>query len=301
MSQGAKDVLGHGDERAPAGTLQAQLEAAVALIRARLPAGSLPTVGLILGSGLGGYADRLAGRISIPYGELPGFASSSVVGHAGNLVYGRAGGARTVEVLAMQGRVHFYEGHDLSTVVFPVRTLIAAGCRTLIITNAAGGVDPTLRPGELVVLSDHLNLLPASPLRGANDDAVGVRFPDMSDAYDLSLRQLAADAGAEMGLRLREGIYACLPGPAYETPAEVRMVRILGADLVGMSTVPEVIAARHMRARVLGISCVTNLAAGITKEKLDHSEVTATAAAVRETFTTLLDRILGRIASTEPA
>jgi purine-nucleoside phosphorylase len=269
--------------------LRESLDAASQQIRSRLPAGAAPRVGLILGSGLGAYADRLEGRTSIPYAELPGFPSARVEGHAGNLVHGRAGGC---DVLAMQGRVHYYEGHDLEKVVWPVRALVATGCSTLVITNAAGGVDPTLRPGELVILSDHLNLLGASPLRGPNDDAVGPRFPDMSDAYDTALRLVAARAGAALGLALREGVYACLPGPAYETPAEVRMVRGAGGDLVGMSTVPEVIAARHMGARVLGLSCVTNLAAGITREKLSHAEVTETAGRVRETFVALLDRIL---------
>ncbi len=269
--------------------LREQLDVAVQQIRARLPADAAPRIGLILGSGLGAWADRLAGRVAVPYREIPGFAASRVVGHAGNLVYGRAGG---VPVLAMQGRVHYYEGHDVAAVAFPARALVAAGCTTLVITNAAGGVDPSLRPGELVIIGDHLNLLGCSPLRGENDERVGPRFPDMTEAYDPALRRLAVRAGAALGLALREGVYACLPGPSYETPAEVRMVRTLGADLVGMSTVPEVIAARHMGARVLGISCVTNLAAGIGREKLSHAEVTETAERVRETFTALLDKIV---------
>lgn len=273
--------------------LHRTLDAAVQQIRRRIPADAAPRIGLVLGSGLGAFADRLTDRVAIPYADLPGFAVSRVEGHAGNLVFGRAGGA---SVLAMQGRVHFYEGHDLPTVVWPVRALVAAGCRTLVITNAAGGVDPTLRPGQLVILSDHLNLLGGSPLRGPNDDQIGPRFPDMTFAYDPELRTIAAQAGAEIGLALREGIYACLSGPSYETPAEIRMMRTLGADLVGMSTVPEVIAARHMGARVLGISCVTNLAAGITQERLSHAEVTETAGRVREHFITLLDRILSRLA-----
>jgi purine-nucleoside phosphorylase len=266
-------------------------------IRLRLPAGAAPRVGLVLGSGLGAYADRLTARTAIPYHDLPGFSASRVEGHAGNLVYGRAAG---IEVLAMQGRVHYYEGHDLATVVFPIRSLIAAGCATLIITNAAGGVDPTMTPGQLVILSDHLNLMGASPLRGPNDASVGPRFPDLSDAYDVALREIARAAGAAIGLTLREGVYAGSIGPAYETPAEVRMLRALGADLAGMSTVPEVIAARHMGARVLGISCVTNLAAGILPEKLSHAEVTATATRVRDTFVALLDRTLAGIAAAAP-
>jgi purine-nucleoside phosphorylase len=278
--------------------LREQLDAAVQQIRSRLPAGAAPRIGLVLGSGLGGYADRLDAPTAIPYRELPGFTASAVEGHAGNLVYGKVPKSH-VEVLAMQGRVHSYEGYDLATVVWPVRVLIAAGCSRLIITNAAGGIDGKLTPGELVILSDHLNLLADSPLRGENDARLGPRFPDMSDAYDLDLRMIAARAGAAMGMALREGVYACSPGPAYETPAEVRMLRALGADLAGMSTVPEVIAARHMGAKVLGISCVTNLAAGITREKLSHAEVTETAGRVRETFVALLDRIVTAIAKGE--
>ncbi len=276
--------------------LREAIDAAAQQIRARLPAGAAPTVGLVLGSGLGGWADDLADRVVIPYRALPGFPTSLVAGHAGNLVYGRSGG---VEVLAMQGRVHYYEGHDLPQVVFPVRALIAAGCSRLIITNAAGGTDPRMVPGDLVILADHINLLANSPLRGLNADDVGPRFPDMSEAYDLKMRMLAAEAGVDLGLALRDGVYACFFGPAYETPAEVRMARALGADLVGMSTVPEVIAARHMGARVLGISCVTNLAAGITREKLSHAEVTETAARVRETFTRLIDRIVEKLGQEE--
>jgi purine-nucleoside phosphorylase len=215
-----------------------------------------------------------------------------VVGHAGQIVFGRRGG---VEVLALQGRIHYYEGHDLQRVVFPARVLIAAGCKTLIITNAAGGIDASLRPGELVILRDHLNLMGGSPLRGANDERLGARFPDMTTAYDPELRALAAAAGNDVGLTLREGVYAGLPGPQYETPAEVRMLRVLGADLAGMSTVPEVIAAVHMGARVLGLSCCTNLAAGISPHKLSHAEVTETAARVRDQFIALIDRVLVRL------
>jgi purine-nucleoside phosphorylase len=276
--------------------LREQLDAAVQQIRARLPAGAAPHVGLVLGSGLGAWADGLVDRVAVPYPELQGFPASAVEGHAGNLVYGR--GPNGIEVLALQGRAHYYEGHDLGAVVLPVRALVAAGCRTLIVTNAAGGIDTSYAPGDLVILADHLNLLADSPLRGPNDVRVGPRFPDMTDAYDPTLRALAQRAGADLGLELREGVYACLGGPAYETPAEVRMLRALGASLTGMSTVPEVIAARHMGARVLGISCVTNLAAGITKNKLSHDEVTETAARVRDVFIALVNRILSRLAAT---
>jgi purine-nucleoside phosphorylase len=275
-------------------TLASELAAADGAIRAALPAGAQPTVGMILGSGLGAFADTLEGRVAVPFEKIAGFPASTIVGHAGNVVYGRKGG---VELLALQGRVHHYEGHDLARVAFPARVLVSGGCKTLVITNAAGGVDPSLKPGEIVVMSDHLNLLGSSPLRGPNDDKLGPRFPDMTEAYDKKLRALAAAAGRDVGLTLREGIYAACPGPQYETPAEVRMLRGLGADLVGMSTVPEVIAAVHMGARVLGLSCCTNLAAGVTGEKLSHDEVTETAARVRDQFIALLTRILERLAA----
>jgi purine-nucleoside phosphorylase len=230
--------------------------------------------------------------VALPFARIPGFPPSTVEGHSGNLVFGRAG---DVAVLALQGRIHYYEGHDLARVAFPARVLIAAGCRTLIITNAAGGVDPALRGGELVVLSDHLNLLGGSPLRGRNDAALGPRFVDLTEAYDRGLRQLALAAGAELGMQLREAVYAALPGPQYETPAEIRMLRTLGADLVGMSTVPEVIVAAHMGARVLGLSCCTNPGAGLSPHKLSHAEVTETAARVRDQFSALLQRILAKL------
>jgi purine-nucleoside phosphorylase len=273
-------------------TLHHELQQAAAAVRRRLPATARPEVGLILGSGLGSFADTLANPVKISYAEIPGFAVSTIVGHAGNLVYGTCG---TQEVLAMQGRIHFYEGHDIARVVFPARTMVTLGCKTLIVTNAAGGVDPNLKPGEIVILSDHISLMPAGPLRGENDERLGPRFPDMSDVYPIRLRQIAAAAGRDVGLTLREGVYAALPGPSYETPAEIRMLRTLGAHLVGMSTVPEAIAAVHMGARVLGLSCVTNLAAGILPQKLSHEEVTETAARVRDKFEQLLGRILARM------
>jgi purine-nucleoside phosphorylase len=273
--------------------LREELEHAVSEVRGALPPGARPTVGLILGSGLGSFADKLEAPTSIPYRHIPGFAPSTIIGHAGNLVYGRAG---ALEVLAMQGRIHYYEGHDLARVAFPARTLVACGCRALVVTNAAGAVNAALTSGEIVIVSDHINLLWGSPLRGPNDPGIGPRFPDMSEVYDRGLRQIAAAAGAEVGLTLREGVYAALPGPSYETPAEVRMLRTLGADMVGMSTVPEAIAARHMGARVLGLSCVTNLAAGLSPEPLSHEEVTATADRVRAQFEGLLAHILAHLA-----
>jgi purine-nucleoside phosphorylase len=269
-----------------------EVAAAAAALRGALPAGAHPTVGLILGSGLGAFADTLADRVAVPFERLPGFPPSTIVGHAGNVVFGRHG---TLPLLALQGRVHYYEGHDLARVALPARVLIAAGCRTLIVTNAAGGIDATLKPGEIVIIADHLNLMGGSPLRGPNDERLGPRFPDMTTAYDPSLRALAAAAGRDVGLTLREGVYAALPGPQYETPAEIRMLRALGADLAGMSTVPEVIAAAHQGARVLGLSCCTNLAAGISPHKLSHAEVTETAARVRDQFAALLGRILERL------
>jgi purine-nucleoside phosphorylase len=272
--------------------LRKEIDATLNFLRERLPKGARPTVGLILGSGLGPFADTFADRVAIPFGEIPGFAPSTVVGHAGNLVYGKKG---ALEVLAMQGRIHFYEGHDIGRVAFPARVLVAAGCARLILTNAAGGIDPTMRPGEIVIIRDHLNLMPASPLRGPNADDVGPRFPDMTEVYARELRAIAQRAGAEMGVSLREGIYAALPGPSYETPAEIRMLRTIGAELVGMSTVPEALAAVHMGAKVLGLSCVTNLAAGVTGEKLSHDEVTETARGVRRDFELLLDGILAHL------
>lgn len=269
-----------------------ELWTAVEAVRQALPPTAKPTVGLILGSGLGDFADTLEERVTLPFTQLPGFLPSTIAGHAGNVVYGRKAG---VELVALQGRIHYYEGHDLVRVAFPARALVAAGAKTLIVTNAAGGVDPTLTPGEIVILGDHLNLMGGSPLRGANDERFGPRFPDMTEAYDKGLRALAAAAGRELGMVLREGVYAALSGPQYETPAEVRMLRTLGADLAGMSTVPEVIAAVHMGARVLGLSCVTNLAAGLAAHKLSHAEVTETAARVRDRFIALVDRILQRL------
>ena len=270
-------------------------------IRNFMPAGAAPKVALVLGSGLGSYADSLTEAHSIDYREI-GFPSSSVHGHAGKLVYGRAAanlstGNRGVEVLLMQGRVHTYEGHSMQQVVLPVRTLVAAGCQTVVLTNAAGGVGEGLAAGDLVLIRDHLNLMGDSSLRGPNDDRLGPRFPDMTDLYDSKLRELAQRVATQLfGKPLKTGVYAGLLGPQYETPSEVRMLRGLGADLVGMSTVPEAIVARHMSAKVLGMSCVSNLAAGISPVPLSHDEVTETAARVRGTFLRLLDGIMAALA-----
>jgi purine-nucleoside phosphorylase len=263
-----------------------QLQEAAASIQSSIGSHK-PKIGLILGSGLGAYAETLEDARTVEYGEIPHFPVSTVVGHAGRLIVGKKGNATCA---AMQGRVHFYEGHDARTLVFPARTLIALGVETLIITNAAGGIDH--EPGTLMVITDHLNLFPDHPLRGVNDDRIGPRFPDMSEAYDAKLRSLAHGAAAKIDEKLGEGVYAGLPGPSYETPAEIRMLRTMGASAAGMSTVPEVIAANHMGAKVLGISCITNKAAGLSEGPLSHDEVTETAQTVHHTFIALLDQII---------
>jgi len=268
-----------------------RLQQAAAFIREKI-GDRAPTVGLILGSGLGSFAERLQDAVKIEYGEIPHFPVSSVVGHAGRLVVGTISG---VTCIAMQGRTHYYEGKSAQLISFPARTLITVGARTLIITNAAGGVNASFDPGTLMVINDHLNLLPENPLRGVNDDRLGPRFPDMTNAYAPELRELAHAAAAKLGVTLAAGVYASLTGPTYETPAEVRMLRVLGADATGMSTVPEVIVANHMGAKVLGISCITNKAAGLGDQPLSHEEVTETAAKVRSTFESLLEEILARI------
>jgi purine-nucleoside phosphorylase len=266
-----------------------EVSAAVAALRAALPAGAHPRVGLILGSGLGAFADTLADRVAVPFERLPGFPPSTIVGHAGKVVFGRRG---ALEVLALQGRVHYYEGHDLGRVAFPARVLIGAGCQTLIITNAAGGIDATLKPGDIVILRDHLNLMGGSPLRGHNDERLGPRFPDMTTAYDPALRALAAAAGGDVGLTLREGVYAGLAGPQYETPAEIRMLRTLGGDMVGMSTVLEAIAAREAGLEVLGVSLVTNPGAGLSGEPLNHEEVLEVGRATAARMGVLLAKVV---------
>ncbi len=252
--------------------------------------GRKPSVGVVLGSGLGAFADTLVGA-KIPYANLPNMPTSSVVGHAGNLCFGDVAG---VSVVCMQGRVHYYEGHSIDSVVHGVRTMARLGVRTVLITNAAGGVEPSWSAGDLMMITDHLNLACSSPLMGPNDAALGTRFPDMSDAYDLALREALVEIAKDAKIPLREGVYAWLTGPSYETPAEVRMVRGLGAQAVGMSTVPEVVALRHMGVRVGALSCITNLAAGITKNKLDHREVEETARRKRDELLRLLSGWIAR-------
>jgi len=271
-------------------SLYDQIHAAVDAIRAR--GAESPQVGLILGSGLGGFADGFQRATTIDYAEIPHFPRSNVPGHSGRLVIGERAGVRCV---AMQGRVHMYEGHSAATVSFGARVLIALGAKVLIVTNAAGGLNAAWPPGTLMLIRDHLDMLRDHPLRGPNDDRLGPRFPDMTRAYAAELRELAKRAAAKTGVTLQEGVYVAMPGPTYETPAEVQMLQKLGADATGMSTVPEVIVARHMGARVIGISCITNHAAGITGEELSHAEVTETANRVRSTFEALLDAILGEL------
>ena len=267
-----------------------RVQAAAQAIRARTDV--VPQVGLILGSGLGGFADRLESPLAIEYGDIPHFPQSHVVGHHGRLVIGTRAGATCV---AMQGRVHLYEGHSAQTVAFPARVLVALGAKVLIITNAAGGLNPHWMPGTLMLIRDHIDLLRDHPLRGPNDERLGPRFPDMTTAYAPELRALVKEVAAREDIDLTEGVYVAMPGPCYETPAEVKMLQTLGADATGMSTVPEVVVARHMGARVIGVSCITNQAAGITGAALSHDEVTETATRVRSTFEGLLDAILGAL------
>ena len=269
------------------------VQEAAAAVRAKAP-GAAPTVGLVLGSGLGAYADGFAHAARVAYTDIPHFPSSRVPGHQGRLVVGERAGVRCV---AMQGRVHLYEGHSAATVAFPARVLIALGARVLIVTNAAGGLVREWKPGTLMLIRDHIDLLRDHALRGPNDERLGPRFPDMTRAYAPELRALVREVAERAGVALEEGVYVAMPGPTYETPAEVRMLQTLGGDATGMSTVPEVIVARHMGARVIGISCITNQAAGITGMQLSHEEVTETAARVRGTFERLLDEILGELAA----
>lgn len=261
--------------------------AAAAYIRSRVAL--RPAIGLILGSGLGGYADTLEDAVRIPYAEIPNFPVPSIPGHAGALVFGRKCGR---EVVVMQGRIHYYEGLPQQEITLPVRVLAALGVKTVVLTNACGGVNLSFHPGDLMLICDHINFSGANPLMGPNLDAFGPRFPDMSDLYTASLRTAIREKAAAAGIPLREGVYAMYSGPNYETPAEIRMFRVLGADTVGMSTVPEALVAGHCGMQVVGISCVTNMAAGVLPVKLSHAEVTETANRVSRTFQSLIDLIL---------
>lgn len=271
-------------------SLYERAEKAARMIRGRTQTGS--PVAIVLGSGLGGFADELSAATAIPYAEIPGFARATVEGHAGRLVVGRIGDSA---VAAMQGRFHFYEGYSLEDVTFPIRVLKLLGVRTLILTNASGALNVEFLPGSLMVITDHLNLLGVNPLMGPNDERFGPRFPDLSNTYAPDLQDIVLAEARGMGMRLWRGVYASLSGPSYETPAEVHMVRALGADAVGMSTVPEAIVARHMGMQVVGISCITNMAAGVSNQPVDHSQVMATGEQVREEFTELLRRVIPRI------
>ena len=266
-------------------------EAAAAFVQSQTAV--RPRLGLVLGSGLGSFADDLREAVRIPYGEIPGFPRSTAVGHAGQLVIGLSG---DVPVAVMQGRVHLYEGYSAAEVAFPTRVLGRAGVRALILTNAAGGIDVGYGQGALVILRDHINLQGQNPLTGANDERLGPRFPDMSYTYSKRYREIALEEMKRMGIPPREGVYAALAGPSYETPAEIRYLRTIGADLVGMSTVPEAIAARHMGIGVLAISCVTNMAAGILDQALVHEEVLEVGRRVMGQFIALLRAVLPRMA-----
>jgi purine-nucleoside phosphorylase len=252
-----------------------------------------PEIALVLGSGLGAFADEFTGAARIPYAEIPYFPQSTAIGHAGRLVIGKVG---AIPLAGMQGRVHLYEGYSAKEVVFPIRVFARMGVKAVILTNAAGGIKRDFSQGRLVVISDHINLQGVNPLTGPNDERFGLRFHDMTGAYDRRFREMAVGEGNRMGIGMSEGVYAALAGPSYETPAEIRYLRSIGADLVGMSTVLEVIAARHSGIRVLGISCVTNAAAGILDQPLNHVEVLETAERVRGQFIGLLKAVIPRIA-----
>ncbi len=263
---------------------------AAGYITARI--GEVPRTALVLGSGLGDFGEQLTDKMEIPYVEIPGFPSSTVPGHAGKLIYGNLCGS---PLLCLSGRFHFYEGYEMKEVAFYVQVLRTLGVQQLILTNAAGGIQTSFRPGDLMLITDHIKFFDTTPLRGSNVEELGPRFFDMSRAYTPELMEVARKAANETGITLREGVYAFMPGPCFETPAEIRMLRTLGADAVGMSTVPEVIAAAHCGMKVLGISCITNMAAGILNQPLSHEEVMETADNVKETFETLVKAILKQL------
>jgi purine-nucleoside phosphorylase len=267
-----------------------QVKEAADVIRGRVP--DLPETAIVLGSGLGDFAGSLGSAVSIPYDQLPHWPASRVIGHQGKLVVGTSRGRR---VAALAGRSHVYEGHDLRTVTFGIRVLGLLGIKTLILTNAAGGVNTGFSQGGLMVIDDHINLMGGNPLVGPNDDRFGPRFPDMTEVYSARLRAVADLAGKAINLRLPHGVYVGLLGPSYETPSEIRYLRTIGADAVGMSTVPEAIVARHMGIDVLGISCITNMAAGVLPQPLNHAEVMETARRVREQFIALLEGIIEQL------
>jgi purine-nucleoside phosphorylase len=263
---------------------------AAAFVRARVA--HVPEIAVVLGSGLGDYASSLASPVSLTYEEIPHWPASGVIGHAGRLVAGRTAAGR--DLIALAGRAHFYEGHDMRTVTFATRVLGLLGVRILILTNAAGGINTSFAQGALMLIDDHINLMGSNPLIGPNDDRFGPRFPDMSEVYSKRLRALAREVESVAGVTLEHGVYVALHGASYETPAEIRYLRTIGADAVGMSTVPEAIVARHMGMEVLGISCITNMASGVLPQPLDHEEVMATARRVQREFVALLDAVIER-------
>ncbi|GEN56330.1 purine nucleoside phosphorylase 1 [Halolactibacillus alkaliphilus] len=269
-----------------------QLQEATAFIKKQLS--EKPQVGLILGSGLGMLADEIEQPVKIKYDVIPGFPVSTVEGHAGQLVIGELEG---VSVIAMQGRFHFYEGYGLDAVTFPVRVMKQLGVEKLFVTNAAGGVNEAFEPGNLMLITDHINNTGQNPLIGPNDNDQGVRFPDLSQAYDRNLQRLAKDVAKELSLDLKEGVYVWNTGPTYETPAEIKILQTVGGDAVGMSTVPEVIVARHVGLEVLGISCISNMAAGILDQPLNHEEVIETTEKVREDFLRFVKMILSKVSA----
>ena len=266
------------------------MQAALSFIRSQSEAA--PQIGVVLGSGLGDFARELTDAVEIPYTAIPNWPPSTAIGHAGKLVLGKLDG---MELAVMAGRNHLYEGYTASQVAYGVRVLAGIGVRSMVFTNAAGGINLSYSQGALVLISDHLNLQGQNPLTGPNDDSLGPRFPDMSDAYSAEYRRIAHAVADELGIRLLEGVYAALPGPSYETPAEIRFLRTIGADLVGMSTVPETIMANYLGMRVLAISCVTNMAAGILPQKINHEEVLQTGRNVRDTLIRLLKGLLPKL------
>jgi purine-nucleoside phosphorylase len=266
------------------------MSAAIEYIRSRTKAA--PRVAVVLGSGLGAFADELADRTEISYSDIPQWPASTAVGHAGKLVLGKL---ERLDVAVMAGRSHLYEGYTPSQVTTGVRVLHGLGVRTIVFTNAAGSINLSYGQGALVLISDHINLQGSNPLIGPNDDALGPRFPDMSDAYSAECRAIAHEVGGKLGIALADGVYAAVTGPSYETPAEIRFMRTIGADLVGMSTVPEVIVANHLGMRALAISCVTNMAAGILPQKINHEEVLETGRRVRDTLVRFLKALLPRL------
>ncbi len=266
------------------------IDKAVAFVRSRTKL--QPQAGVVLGSGLGNVVNAIDVEAEIPYGDIPGGKAATVIGHQGKMILGRAG---AVPVVALSGRMHFYEGYEMAEAMLLSRVIGRLGIKTLVVTNAAGGINTSFKAGDLMLISDHINFMGINPLRGPNIDQLGPRFPDMSEAYPESLRNLAKEVARQLGIALQEGVYLALSGPTYETPAEIRAFRTLGADAVGMSTVPEVVAMSHMNIPVLGISCITNMAAGILKQKLGHVEVMETTARVEKEFTALIVGILKRL------